>query len=127
MTETRVSAALAAYIRGLADWRRARYNDDLRDARNLRSAAGLDELAAFVLALPADDARLQHLRRLCIRGEVFEPGQQLSYEAGRFRFYAPDATLDGFVDRMVELAEADAGEHGRFGGLQVPGDEPWRP
>lgn len=125
MTDQIVASALASYVRTLAGWRRARFNDDLRDARNLRSADGLDELAVFIESLPLDDDRLHRLRTLCLHGEVFEAGQQLAYEMGRFRFYTADATLDGFLDRMVELAEADAGEHGRFGGKQVPGDDPW--
>ena len=28
---------------------------------------------------------------------------------------------------ILELAIADRGEQGRFGGLQVPGDDPWGP
>jgi hypothetical protein len=121
-----VRTALGEYARSLADWRRARYQDDLRDRRNLRSADGLIELAEFLPTVPADDPRLARLTALCLQGHVFEPGQQLAYELGRFRFYSDDATLDGLLDQLVELAEADAGERGRFGGTQVPGDEPWR-
>ncbi len=117
---------MADYFRSIAVWRRQRYADDLRDARNLRSAAGLEELAAYVLTLPEDDGRLRELRRLAIQGETFAPGQQTAYEIGRFRFFSPDAGLDPFLDRLVELAIADRGEQGRFGGIQAPGDEPWR-
>ena len=56
---------------------------------------------------------------------MFEPTQQVAYEMGRFRFYSEDATLDGFLTLLVELAEADRREHGVFGGPQVAGDNPW--
>ena len=121
-----VRPALAAYLAGIADWRRQKARELDRDARNLRTAASLEELASLIRALPADDPRLDRLARLGLRGEVFEPGQQLHYEVGRFRFFHPEATIAGFLDTMVELAEADMREQGRFGGQQVPGDEPWR-
>ena len=120
-----VGRALSEYIRSIAAWRRRRYDDDLRDLRNIRSADALLELAAFIEELPRDDPRLTRLGQLCLQSEVFEPTQQVAYEAGRFRFYTEEATFDGFLTNMVELAEADTREHGRFGGLQVPGDEPW--
>jgi hypothetical protein len=50
--------AMARYLRSLADWRRQRADEYDRDARNLQSAAGLEELAGFVLGLPEDDPRL---------------------------------------------------------------------
>jgi hypothetical protein len=121
-----VRPALVAYLAGIADWRRQRARELDRDPRSLRTAAGLDELAALVRALPPDDPRLDRLSRLGLRGDVFEPGQQLHYEVGRFRFHHPEVTAEGFLDTMVELAEADMREQGRFGGPQVPGDEPWR-
>lgn len=121
-----VRPALRAYLRDIADWRRQRAREYDRDARNLRTADGLDDLAAAIDALPADDPRLDRLSRLGLRGEVFEPGQQLHYEVGRFRFHHPEVTTDGFLTTMVELAELDMRERGEFGGPQVPGDEPWR-
>ena len=117
--------AVADHLRSVADWRRSRYNDDLRDPRNLRSAAGLGELAGFVQALDEGDERLARLRATAFVGDVFEPGQQTAYEIGRFHFHSQEATLDGFLTRIVELAEADLKEFGRFGGRQVPGDDPW--
>ena len=123
--EPSINQLLADYLRSIAVWRRQRYQDDLRDARNLRSAAALEELAEHVLALPPDDDRLRQLDRLAVEGEAFAPGQQTAYEIGRFRFFSDEAGLDAFVDRILELAMADRGEQGRFGGLQVPGDEPW--
>lgn len=123
--EDHVGRALAGYVRSIADWRRSRFNDDLRDRRNLQSADGLEEFARYVETLPEDDVRLQRLGELCLRGKVFEPGQQVHYEVGRFRFFSPDATLDGFLDLLVDLAEADSSEHGQFGGPQIPEDNPW--
>ncbi len=121
-----VRLALRAYLRDIADWRRQRAREYDRDLRNVRTADGLDELADTIDALPADDPRLVRLSQLGLRGEVFEPGQQLHYEVGRFRFHNADVTTDGFLTIMVELAEIDMREQGAFGGPQVPGDEPWR-
>lgn len=123
--DEQVGRAFAAYARSVAEWRRRRYDDDLRDRRNIRTAEALEEFATFLETLPTDDERLERIGRYCQRGEVFEPTQQVAYELGRFRFYAEDATLEGFLTQLVELAEADAREHGRFGGPQVPGDDPW--
>ncbi|MCC6790852.1 MAG: hypothetical protein IT336_04155 [Thermomicrobiales bacterium] len=117
--------AFAQYIRAIADWRRRRYDDDLRDRRNLRSADAMIELAVYVESLPSDDPRLMRLGQLCLRGEVFELSPQAAYELGRFRFFSEEATIDGFLDQLVGMAEADAREGGNFGGPQVPGDEPW--
>ena len=123
--DEQVGRAFADYARSVAEWRRRRYDDDLRDKRNLRSADALEEFAAFIESLSADDDRLARLGQICMRGEAFEPTQQVAYELGRFRFYTEEATLDGFLTHLVGLAEADSREHGRFGGLQAPGDNPW--
>jgi hypothetical protein len=124
--EPSINQMMADYLRSVAAWRRQRYQDDLRDVRNLRSAAALEELAEHILSLPPDDERLRQLPRLAVEGDAFVPGQQTAYEIGRFRFFSEEAGLDAFVDRILELAIADRGEQGRFGGPQVPGDEPWR-
>ena len=116
---------LASYLRDVAAWRRQRYQDDLRDPRNLRCADALEAFADFLRALPADDPRLRRLETLTMSGGVFQPGQQTAYEIGRFLFFSPEATFEGFLDRLVELAEADHVERGSFGGPQVPGDNPW--
>lgn len=121
-----VRPALRGYLRDIADWRRQRAREYDRDLRNVRTADGLDELADAIDDLPADDPRLVRLSQLGLRGELFEPGQQLHYEIGRFRFHHADVTTDGFLTTMVELAEIDMREQGEFGGPQVPGDEPWR-
>ena len=117
--------AIADYLRRIADWRRQRAEEYDRDARNLRAATGLDELADHVLTLPTDDERLLRLTELAMAGEAFEPGQQTAYEIARFRFFHDSASLDAFLDRLVELAVADRGEMGRFGGRLPEGDDPW--
>jgi hypothetical protein len=117
--------AITVYLRGLADWRRRKADEYDRDTRNLRSAMALEELAIFVRDIPDDDSRIQRLRELSDTPDTFRPGQQTAYEIGRFRFFNADAALDPFLDTIVELSVADAGEQGRFGGRMVPGDDPW--
>jgi len=124
--EQSVRVLIADYLRNIADWRRQRVQDDLHDVRNLRSASALEALANFVLALPEDDDRIQALSRLAIEGASFVPGQQTAYEIGRFHFFSEESSFDAFLSWMVELAQADQGERGHFGGLQVPGDDPWK-
>jgi hypothetical protein len=122
-----IQAALARYFRSLADWRRQRAEEYDRDARNLQSAAGLDELADYVLGLPDDDRRLAELRRLALTGDELTPGQQAHFAAARFRFFDPDVSCAAFLTRIVELQQADAAEDGRFGGRLPEGDDPWAP
>ena len=96
-------------------------------ARSRRSASGLMELAGYIASLPPDDPRLTRIAVLAFYGEQFDPGATMLHELGRFRFHDPDVSVDGFVDRMVELAELDHSERDHLGGPQVPGDNPWRP
>jgi hypothetical protein len=125
MEEFDIRASLAAHIRGTADWRRSRFQDDLRDPRNLRSAGALDAFADFVLTIQPDDPRLRALTRYASEGESFTPGQQVLYEIGRFRFFDDETTFDAFLSQLAEFARDDYEEHGHFGGKQVPGDDPW--
>jgi hypothetical protein len=129
---SRVSEAIADRIMQIAVWRDEREQQDMLGlgpeaaARSRRSAAGLRALAAHVLTLPEEDARLARLKDLAFWGEQFDPGASLLNELGRFRFHDENATVEGFVDAMVALAEQDASDVGQFGGPQVPGDNPWR-
>lgn len=125
MMDATTQRLMADRFREIAVWRRRKAEEYDRDVRNLRCAAGLEELADFVLDLPPDDPRIRELTRLAITGEAFEPGQQTAYEIGRFRFHHPEVGLDAFLDRLVELATADHGEMGRFGGRLPEGDDPW--
>ena len=59
--EVSVRQMIADYLRNVAVWRRQRAQDDLHDARNLRSASALESLADYVSALPDDDERIQDL------------------------------------------------------------------
>lgn len=117
--------SLAAFCRATADWRRRKAEEYDRDARNLRTAAALDEFAAFVLTLPLADARLRDLQRLAAEGEEFTPDQRVLYELGRLRFHHPEVGFEPFLETLVTLAEADRGEAGRFGGRMPEGDNPW--
>jgi len=125
MTEFDLRPSLAGYVRSVADWRRNRYQDDLRDPRNLVSARGLDEFAVWIMALPDDDRRIAVLAKYASEGDFFVPGQQALYEIGRFRFFTPETEFDTFLDQLAHLAAADHSERGHFGGKQVAGDEPW--
>ena len=117
--------SLAAFCRATADWRRRKAEEYDRDERNLRTARALDELADHILSLAPADPRLRNLARLAGHGDEFLPDQRVLYEVGRFRFHHPEAGLDPFLDTLVELAEADRGEAGRFGGRLPVGDDPW--
>lgn len=127
MTELNASIkdAMGEYLAGIAEWRRRKADEYDRDTRNLRAAAAIDELANFVRTLDEDDPRLLRLTELAMQGERFEPGQQTSYEIGRFKFFSEAGDVDSFLTRVVELAELDAGEHGHFGGKMPEGDDPW--
>lgn len=124
--------AIAERIESIAEWRKERAQQDMLGLgpeaarRSDRSAAGLRELAGYVRSLPEDDARIAALTRLAFSGSMFDPGALLLNELGRFRFHDPDAAIAQFLDFMVTLAEQDLEEQGRWGGPQVPGDEPWR-
>ncbi len=128
-----VRRTMSERILEIAEWRRERERQDLYGhgpevaIRSRRSAAGLTELAGHIQALPADDGRLARLAVVAFYGAQFDPGATMLHELGRFRFHDPDVSLDGFVDRMVELAELDHSERDHLGGPQVPGDNPWRP
>lgn len=121
-----IQISMARHLRNVADWRRWRYEDYNRDERNLRCASALDDFASFVARLPEDDSRLNRLSEIAGYAGEFQPGQQTNYAIGQFHFYNQDATFDGFLDHLVELAEEDFTENGRFGGKNLPpGDDPW--
>jgi hypothetical protein len=122
---TRLQRSFSDYCRSVAEWRRQRYDDPHRDARNLRGAEGLEEFATFVLELPDDDPRLAKLAELAAYDGEFTPGQQVAWEVARFRFYHAHGSCDAFLTHLTELAEKDSTEHGRFGGTMAPGDDPW--
>lgn len=95
--------------------------------RSDRSAAGLRELAAFIRTLSDGDSSIEQLTRLAFSGPTFDPGASLLNELGRFRFHDPKTPLDQFLQFMITLAGQDADEQSRWGGPQIPGDNPWSP
>lgn len=117
--------AIAEHLRSVAQWRRDRMQEFDPDPRNLRSAAGLDKLADFWLALSEDDERVVALTRLTFLGQMFRPGQRTEWEIPRFCFYHEESSLEGFLNRLVELAEQDAAETDPIGLPMVEGDNPW--
>lgn len=121
----RLQDVMASYLRDIARWRRMRADEFDRDPRNLSSAAGLDEFAAYVQTLPDDDPRVQELTRWLTPSETFEPEQRVHVAISRFHFFGQDATNDGFLTHLDELSRADRNEHGRFGGVLPEGDDPW--
>jgi hypothetical protein len=123
--KTRFQRSISDYCRDGAAWRRQRFDDPHRDPRNLRSADGLEEMATFVLDLPDDEPRVLALAKLAANHDEFMPGQQVSWEIARFRFYHDFGSCDAFLTHLAELAEKDSTEHGRFGGRMAEGDDPW--
>lgn len=115
------------YLHQVAEWRRRRAEEYDRDERNLVAAAGLEELAAYIQTLPADDERLLVLGEVAVTHDEFRPGQQTSYEVGRFRFHYAEASLDGFLNHLTRIAVGDSEERGRFAGKLPEGDDPWSP
>ena len=112
---SRFQRSLAAFCHATAD----------RDPRNLRTAQALEEFADYLLGLTPDDPRLLDLQRLAGEGDDFAPDQRVLYEIGRFRFHHPDVAFAPFLETLVELAKADRGEAGHFGGRMPEGDDPW--
>ncbi|MEZ4520558.1 MAG: hypothetical protein R3A46_02780 [Thermomicrobiales bacterium] len=121
-----IQVSMARHLRNVADWRRWRYEDYNRDERNLQCARALDSFADYVARLPEEDRRLRRLAEIAGYDGEFQPGQQTNYAIGQFHFYNSDATFDGFLDHLVDLAEEDFTENGHFGGKNLPpGDDPW--
>lgn len=123
--EVSIQELIADYLRDLARWREQRAEEYDRDPRNLDSAAGLEELARYVLDLPDDDPRLTELARLAVHANRFEPGQQAHFAMARFRFHDSHSSFSAFLDRVVDLQRADTTEDGHFGGRLPDGDDPW--
>jgi hypothetical protein len=123
-----IQISMSRHLRNIADWRRWRYEDYNRDERNLRCARALDEFADYVARLGPGDARLLRLAAIAGYDGEFQPGQQTNYAIGRFHFFDEEVTYEHFLDYLVELAETDHTENGRFGGRNLPpGDDPWSP
>lgn len=122
---SRFHYSMAEFCRVTAAWRRRKAEEYDRDERNLRTAEALEAFAEFILTLPEDDQRMRDLQRLAGEGDEFTPDQRVLYELGRFRFHQPNTGMEPFLETLVDLAEADRGEAGRFGGRMPEGDDPW--
>ena len=121
-----IQISMARHLRSVADWRRWRFEDYNRDERNMRCARALDEFADYIARLPEDEPHLVRLAEIAGYDGEFQPGQQTNYAIGRLHFYSQEATFDGFLEHLVELAELDFTENGHFGGKNLPpGDDPW--
>lgn len=116
---------IAEHVRAVAQWRREKMREFDPDPRNLRSAAGLEELADFWLALPENDERVVELTTLTFLGQMFRPGQRTEWEIPRFRFYHEESTVEAFLNHLLELARQDAAETDPIGLPMVAGDNPW--
>jgi hypothetical protein len=125
--EASIQELMAAYFRGIGEWRRKKAEEYDRDVRNLRSADGLEELAEYVLSLSNDDERIALLTTTAISGGVFELEQRAHHAVSRFRFHTPETSCSAFLDHVVELHLADIAEGRRFGGRLPEGDDPWIP
>jgi hypothetical protein len=117
--------AFAEHLRAVAQWRRDKMQEFDPDPRNLRSAAGLEELADYWLSLPEDDERVAELTALTFLGQMFRPGQRTEWEIPRFRFYHEESTVEGFLHNLLELARQDEAETDPIGLPMVAGDNPW--
>jgi hypothetical protein len=113
-----------SHLRSLAEfcrsygWRRRKAEYD-RDERNLRTAAALEELAAYVtFPRTTPPARPEAAGRT---GGVLSDRACSTSLAGSA--HQPDTGLDPFLDRLVTLASR-SGESGRFGG-RCRKDDPW--
>jgi hypothetical protein len=114
--------AIADYFLEQARWRDERAAEHPEDHRNSQSAAGLSELAKYVLALPDDDERIIDLTTLATREGVFMPFQEGSRITGRFRFGRPDQDCGAFLGELVRQTHRDAldfaREHGAIEGSE---------
>ncbi len=117
--------AIAEHLRAVAQWRRDKMQEFDPDSRNLRSAAGLEELAGYWLALPENDERVVEMTNLTFLGQMFRPGQRTEWEIPRFRFYHEESTTEAFLNRLLVLARQDADDIDPIGLPMVAGDNPW--
>lgn len=135
------SAFLALFIRDQADWRRAQARRFPADARNRRSAAALEELAATVSQMSPDDRTLRQLYQLGAFEEgtgAFRGGAGAKRALARYRFDEPEQDESEVLHDLVvgvaeDLAVRRAGDvlevQGPLGRVTVtldPGQSPRR-
>ena len=110
---------LTETIEEAAAWRRRLAETNPSDSRNPRSAAGLEELAGFVQALPADDPELALIaaHSHAAAGSLLL-GESLLYALRRFRQDRPEPCRS-FLGRLARLAVEDADQHRRYQEMQL--------
>lgn len=103
---------IAQYFDEQSNWRAQKAEEYPEDQRNCRASAGLEELAAYVRALPDDDGCLQELSSLGIREGLFWPyaGESAEHAISRFRFHngVEDDDCGRFLSELVCMFTEDA-------------------
>jgi len=117
---------IAEYVLEQASWRQAQAWEYPGDPRYRQCAAGLEELAAYFLGLPAADERLNELARVChdeLEVGVFapRPGGRIHQLISRFRFYNATQSPTLIARRLVSASIADKLEMGYVTGLLAEG------
>ena len=109
--------ALAAYLCERAC--RSEAGERPEGPRDQAPAAGLRELAGYVLRLPPDDERLLELASLGYRVGMFVPFEEAAEAVARFRRDDPREDGGAFLARLARLmrdgALRDARAHGVLG------------
>jgi hypothetical protein len=120
--------AIADYFRGRAEWRYGKAAEYPEDARNLRCAEGLEELAEYVLSLDPSDQRIIELTTLGVREGLFSPyvGDSSAYAISRFRFDSSSAeeSCKHFLTRLVQHMIEDAPRAARLAGALDDDEDP---
>lgn len=104
---------IVGYLRSVVEWRQRRAIEEPHEPRHRHSALLLEQLADFVETLPGDDTRIAVIGRATRTGEAMVPGPILANAVARFGFFTTEASLDGLLTRMEELALEDLGQAGR--------------
>jgi hypothetical protein len=107
---TTAQQAIADHFHDQARWRSEKAAEYPEDHRNARCADGLEDLAEYVLGLPADDERLIELAAIGVREGLFSPlpGDSAAYAIGRFRFDRADKDCGHFLASLVRMVRDDA-------------------
>jgi len=100
--------AIADHFLDQARWRSEKANEYPDDYRNVQCADGLEGLATYVLALPADDERVIELGTLAVREGMFMPFSEGARLVSRFGFDDPNEDSGAFLDRLVRVTREEA-------------------
>jgi hypothetical protein len=104
-----MKTALAEYLRQTASWRGEKVREYPDDARNARSSAALEELAAYVESVPDEDPRLRGLSELGrVDDGVYSPGETAGHMISRYGFYRDTHSPSDFLDWIVEEEKREA-------------------